>query len=148
MPILPELVAILCWDIAEFSVASGGRLRQPNSSTVSLSTCAQARRAIREIHLLPTSSHVSGRPYDLQHAAASLCHNAGVPARTVAHRAGHPVEALLRVYVNYFDVDDEIANERIQRAQVTLLHSQVATSVVEAPRAFRQSVSHLVRPTT
>jgi len=53
------------------------------------------------------------RPYDLRHAAVSLWLNAGVPAPTVARRAGHSVEVLLRVYANCIDGDDEIANERI-----------------------------------
>jgi hypothetical protein len=42
--------------------------------------------------------------------------NAGVPAPTVARRAGHSVDVLLRVYANCIDGDDEIANQRISGA--------------------------------
>ena len=36
----------------------------------------------------------AARRYDLRHAAVSLWLNAGVPAPTVARRAGHSVEVL------------------------------------------------------
>jgi hypothetical protein len=39
--------------------------------------------------------------------------NAGVPANTIARRAGHSVDVLLRVYANCIDGDEEIANQRI-----------------------------------
>ena len=42
----------------------------------------------------------------------SLWLNAGVPTPTVARRAGHSVDVLLRVYANCIDGDDEIANQR------------------------------------
>jgi hypothetical protein len=42
--------------------------------------------------------------------------NAGVPAPTVARRAGHSVEVLLRVYANCIDGDEEVANQRISGA--------------------------------
>jgi hypothetical protein len=43
----------------------------------------------------------------------SLWLNAGVPAPTIARRAGHSVDVLLRVYANCIDDDEEIANKRI-----------------------------------
>ena len=43
----------------------------------------------------------------------SLWLNAGVPATTIARRAGHSVDVLLRVYANCIDGDEEIANQRI-----------------------------------
>jgi hypothetical protein len=46
----------------------------------------------------------------------SLRLNAGVPAPTVARRAGHSVDVLLRVYAKCIDGDDEIANQRISGA--------------------------------
>jgi integrase len=58
-------------------------------------------------------SPLAGRLYDLRHAAVSLWLNAGVPAPTVARRAGHSADVLLRVYANCIDCDDEIANQRI-----------------------------------
>ena len=72
-------------------------------------------RAARELALTPAqvASPLAGRPYDLRHAAVSLWLNAGVPAPTVARRAGHSVDVLLRVYANCIDGDDEIANQRI-----------------------------------
>jgi len=62
------------------------------------------------------ASPLAARPYDLRHAAVSLWLNAGVPAPTVARRAGHPVEVLLRVYATCIDGEDELANTRISRA--------------------------------
>jgi hypothetical protein len=69
----------------------------------------------RAIALVPQQavSPLASRPYDLRHAAVSLWLNAGVPAPTVARRAGHSVDVLLRVYANCIDGDEEIANQRI-----------------------------------
>jgi len=46
----------------------------------------------------------------------SLWLNAGVPATTIARRAGHSVDVLLRVYANCIDGDGQIANQRITAA--------------------------------
>jgi integrase len=119
VPIPPELIEILRWHMAEFGVAPDGRLfRQPNGGVVGSSTYAQVWRAAREIALTPDQvvSPLAGRPYDLRHAAVSLWLNAGVPAPTVARRAGHSVDVLLRVYANCIDGDEEIANQRIGTA--------------------------------
>ena len=62
------------------------------------------------------ASPLAARPYDLRHAAVSLWLNAGVPAPTVARRAGHSVEVLLRVYAACIDGEDELANTRISGA--------------------------------
>jgi integrase len=116
VPIPPELVRMLRWHIAEFRVAPDGRLfRQSNGGVVNSSTYGQVWRVAREIALTPAQveSPLAGRPYDLRHAAVSLWLNAGVPAPTVARRAGHSVDVLLRVYANCIDGDEEIANERI-----------------------------------
>lgn len=82
------------------------------------STYSQVWRAARELALTPVqaASPLAGRPYDLRHAAVSLWLNAGVPAPTVARRAGHSVDVLLRVYANCIDGDEDIANERISNA--------------------------------
>ena len=79
------------------------------------STYTQLWRAARKLALAPeqAGSPLAGRPYDLRHAAVSLWLNAGVPAPTVARRAGHSVDVLLRVYANCIDGDEEIANKRI-----------------------------------
>jgi integrase len=92
--------------------------RQPNGRIVGSSTYSQVWQAAREIALTPAQavSPLAGRPYDLRHAAVSLWLNAGVPAPTVARRAGHSVEVLLRVYANCIDGDDVMANQRISGA--------------------------------
>jgi integrase len=119
VPIPPELVQILRWHVAEFGVAPDGRLsRQPRGGVVGSSTYSQVWQAARSYALTPAqlASPLAGRPYDLRHAAVSLWLNAGVPAPTVAQRAGHSVDVLLRVYANCIDGDDEIANQRISGA--------------------------------
>jgi integrase len=80
VPILPELVQILRWHIAEFGVATDGRLfRQPDGVVVGLSTYSQVWQAARLYALTPAqlASPLAGRPYDLRHAAVSLWLNAG-----------------------------------------------------------------------
>ena len=62
------------------------------------------------------ASPLAARPYDLRHAAVSLWLNAGVPAPTVARRAGHSVDVLLRVYAACIDGEDQFANTRIADA--------------------------------
>jgi len=42
--------------------------------------------------------------------------NAGVPPTTIANRAGHSVDVLLRVCANFIDGEEEIANQRIRSA--------------------------------
>jgi integrase len=119
VPIPPELVAILRWHLSEFGIAPDGRLfRQQNGNVVSSSTYTQVWQAARIIALAPEQvvSPLAARPYDLRHAAVSLWLNAGVPAPTVARRAGHSVDVLLRVYANCIDGDEEIANQRISGA--------------------------------
>jgi integrase len=87
-------------------------------NVVGSSTYTQVWRAARKLAFVPeqAGSPLAGRPYDLRHAAVSLWLNAGVPAPTVARRAGHSVDVLLRVYANCIDGDEEIANQRISRA--------------------------------
>jgi integrase len=118
VPIPPELVAVLRWHLEEFGTAPDGRLfRQPGGG-VSSSTYTQVWRAARALALAPdqVASPLASRPYDLRHAAMSLWLNAGVPATTIARRAGHSVDVLLRVYANCIDGDEEIANQRISTA--------------------------------
>jgi integrase len=116
VPVPPELVAILRWHLEEFGTAPDGRLfRQPKGGVVGSSTYTQVWRAARALALTPdqVASPLAARPYDLRHAAVSLWLNAGVPATTIARRAGHSVDVLLRVYANCIDGDEEIANQRI-----------------------------------
>ena len=119
VPIPPELVTLLRWHLGEFGTAADGRLfRQPNGRIVGSSTYSQVWQAAREVVFTTAqvASPLAGRPYDLRHAAVSLWLNAGVPAPTVARRAGHSVEVLLRVYANCIDGDEEMANQRISSA--------------------------------
>lgn len=119
VPVPPELVEILRWHIDTFGVAPDGRLfRQLNGGVIGSSTYGQVWRAARQLALTPeqVASPLAARPYDLRHAAVSLWLNAGVPAPTVARRAGHSVDVLLRVYANCIDGDEEIANKRISSA--------------------------------
>lgn len=119
VPIPHELVAILLWHLGEFGTASDGRLfRQPRGGVVGSSTYTQVWQAARALALAPeqVASPLAGRPYDLRHAAVSLWLNAGVPPTTIANRAGHSVDVLLRVYANCIDGDEEIANQRISAA--------------------------------
>ncbi|MFF4771905.1 hypothetical protein ACFY05_03515 [Microtetraspora fusca] len=64
-------------------------------------------------------SPLAAPPYDLRHAAVALWLNAGVAAPEVAERAGHGVDALLRVYAKSIDGGAEIANRRIDDALET-----------------------------
>jgi integrase len=119
VPIPPELVEILRWHVAEFGTPEDGRLfRQPGGAVVATSTYTQVWRAARALALPPdqAASPLAARPYDLRHAAVSLWLNAGVPPTTIANRAGHSVDVLLRVYANCIAGDEEIANRRITSA--------------------------------
>lgn len=119
VPVPPELVLILRWHLEEFGTAPDGRLfRQPKGGVVGSSTYTQVWRAARALALIPeqVASPLVARPYDLRHAAVSLWLNAGVPPTTIANRAGHSVDVLLRVYANCIDGDEEIANQRITAA--------------------------------
>lgn len=119
VPVPPELVLILRWHLEEFGTAPDGRLfRQPEGGVVGSSTYTQVWRAARALALIPeqVASPLVARPYDLRHAAVSLWLNAGVPPTTIANRAGHSVDVLLRVYANCIDGDEEIANQRITAA--------------------------------
>ena len=133
VPIPPELVTLLRWHLDAFGAASDGRLfRQPHDRIVGSSTYSQVWQAAREIAFTPAqvASPLPGRPYDLRHAAVSLWLNAGVPAPTVARRAGHSVEVLLRVYANCIDGDEAMANQRISGA----LGQAVMSSAMNASR--------------
>jgi integrase len=59
---------------------------------------------------------LTGRPYDLRHACASLMLNAGVPATEAARRLGHSVAMLLKRYANCIDGQELTANQRIEGA--------------------------------
>ena len=110
----PELIAALRMHIDVYGIAPDGRLfRRSNGNVVGTSTYTQLWRAARTLVPEQVAWPLAGRLYDLRHAAVSLWLNAGVPAPTVARRAGHSVEVLLRVYANCVDGDDEIANGRI-----------------------------------
>jgi integrase len=74
-------------------------------------SCTEAR----EKALTPAQyrSPLGRRPYDLRHAGVSLWLNSGVPATEVAHRAGHGVAVLLKIYAHCIDGQADAANQRI-----------------------------------
>jgi hypothetical protein len=61
-------------------------------------------------------SALAKRPYDLRHAAVSLCLNAGVTATEVARRAGHGVAVMLQVYTDCIDGEEQAYDDRITAA--------------------------------
>lgn len=119
MPIPPELVAILRAHIECFGTAPDGRLFYTRGGgTFSGATYAKVWQAGRLLALTPdrVASPLAGRPYDLRHAAVSLWLNAGVHAPEVAERAGHSVDVLLRTYAKCIDGQQDVANQRIEKA--------------------------------
>ncbi|MFI9553132.1 tyrosine-type recombinase/integrase [Nonomuraea endophytica] len=119
VPIPPELVAILRAHIDTFGTAPDDRLFfTRGGGTFSGTSYAKVWRAGRCLALTPdrVASPLAGRPYDLRHAAVSLWLNAGVHAPEVAERAGHSVDVLLRTYAKCIDGQQDIANQRIEKA--------------------------------
>jgi hypothetical protein len=97
-------VRLLKDHIERFGVAQdGGLFRAPRGGYLSESAYSQAWKKARKAALTPAqaASPLAGRPYDLRHAAVSLWLNCGVPATEVAHRAGHGVAVLLKVYAGW-----------------------------------------------
>jgi integrase len=119
VPVPPELVTILRHDIATFSTARDGRIFSSDRGQVVASTAISDVWAEARTLALPpgqVASPLADRPCDLRHAAVSLRLNAGVSPQDVAHRAGHGVEVLLRVYAKCLDGGETVANNRIAAA--------------------------------
>ncbi|MCU7824223.1 hypothetical protein [Kitasatospora sp. DSM 101779] len=55
------------------------------------------------------------RPYDLRHAGISLGLNSGGDPTEIAHRAGHSVAVILRVYAKCLHGTEDDANELISQ---------------------------------
>lgn len=98
------------------------RRRHPNAAGLvtwygARSRYAEVWAAARAIAMTPEQvlSPLANRPYALRHAAVSLWLNAGVPATEVAHRAGHSVDVLLRVYASCLGGGERAANNNIGR---------------------------------
>ncbi|MGW7295415.1 hypothetical protein ACWGIB_23870 [Streptomyces xiamenensis] len=72
---------------------------------------AATRKAVLPPHLLNTG--LAKDPSSLRPAGLSGQLSAGVAPQTVAQRAGHTVEVLLRVYARFVHDTDEDANRRI-----------------------------------
>ena len=79
-------------------------------------TAPCGRRPQEGPHPAQRRSPLGRRAYDLRHAAVSLWFNSGVPATGVAHRAGHSVAVLLKIYADCIDGQADAANERITDA--------------------------------
>ncbi|MCK1812720.1 site-specific integrase [Streptomyces sp. XM4011] len=116
VPIPPELVAMLRWHIEAYGFAPDGRLFRTNRNGLLQDTgygevWERARRAVLPPHLLDTD--LAKGPSSLRPAGLSGQLSAGVAPQTVAQRAGHSVEVLLRVYARFIHDTDEDANRRI-----------------------------------
>lgn len=119
VPIPPRLVALLCDHIEQHGLAPDGRLfRGLHGGPLPQSVYERWWKLARRKALTPAqvTSPLARRPYDLRHAAASLWLNSGVPATEVAHRLGHSVAVLLRVYANCIHGGDDTNNQRIEDA--------------------------------
>jgi integrase len=119
VPIPPELVALLRDHLDEFGTAPDGRLfAGARGGLLSESTYGPVWQTAREAALTPTQhrSSLVARPYDLRHSGITLALNAGVPAPEIAHRAGHSVDVLLRVYAGCIDGQGDLWNDRISAA--------------------------------
>lgn len=121
VPIPPEFVQMLRAHIAEFGVASDGRLFQsqaPGEGLVSVYTYGRTWRDLRKSTLTKeqAASPLAARPYDLRHAGITVRLNSGVPATEVAAWAGHSVEVLLRIYAGCIDGQEALWLQRIDDA--------------------------------
>ncbi|WP_461296368.1 site-specific integrase [Streptomyces harbinensis] len=116
VPIPPELVAMLRWHIEAYGFAPDGRLFRTNRGGLLQDTgygevWERARKAVLPAHLLATD--LAKDPSSLRPAGLSGQLSAGVAPQTVAQRAGHGVDVLLRVYARFVHDSDEDANRRI-----------------------------------
>lgn len=116
VPIPPELVAMLRWHIEAYGFAPDGRLFRTNRNGLLQDTgygevWARAREAVLPPHLVGTD--LAKDPRSLRPAGLSGQLSAGTSPQTVAQRAGHSVEVLLRVYARFVHDTDEDANRRI-----------------------------------
>jgi integrase len=119
VPIVPPLVAIYRWHLAEFGTAPDGRLfRGARGGPVPGARCGDVWREARKRALTPAEvgSPLAGTPYDLRHAAVSTWLNAGVPPTLIAEWAGHSVAVLLHAYAKCIVGQDEAARLRIAAA--------------------------------
>lgn len=62
------------------------------------------------------AGHKAIRVYDLRHAAATSWIQAGVPLKECARRLGNSVETLVSTYIGAMEGDEQLANQRIDRA--------------------------------
>jgi integrase len=111
-------VAILKTHLKEFGTADDGRLfRNERGGILGASTYSRAWEEARWLALTPAQaqSPLTGRPYDLRHAALSTWLNAGVSPADVAKRAGNSVEVLLKRYAGCLDGQEDNINRRIER---------------------------------
>ena len=112
VPIPAQLVHVLSEWIDENGFARSDLIfRTRTGKRPTGSNWARAiRRAAGETGLPPM------RIYDCRHAAATTWLRAGVPLGEVAKRLGHSVETLVSTYVGALSGDEEMGNERIERA--------------------------------
>ena len=112
VPAPPVLVAMLRTHHAAYGPAPDGRLfRGTRGGPLSGSVYGRAWQSARTVALGPelAASGLARRPYDLRHAALSLC---GDPAQ-IAARAGHSAAVLLTVYSHCIHGRDDLLNQQI-----------------------------------
>jgi hypothetical protein len=107
-------------DLASLLASGAGAASQPlligNFPATADGTREMTVAGAHDGEALAPEEVLAARPYDLRHAAVSLWLNAGVPPTTIANRAGHSVDVLLRVYANCSDGGEEIADQRTTSA--------------------------------
>jgi hypothetical protein len=110
VPSPPPLTVLLRWHIEEFGTAPDGRLfvGERNRSQLPKLTIVRTWKRARQAVFTPevAASPLARTPYDLRHAAVSTQLSAGVSPKTVADRAGHSLEILLRIYAQCMDGQD------------------------------------------
>jgi integrase len=120
VPSPPPLTALLRWHIGRFGTAPDGRLfvgernRSQLPKLTIVRTWQRARQAVFTNEV--AASPLARTPYDLRHAAVSTQLNAGVSPKTVADRAGHSLEILLRIYAQCMDGQDATVRRLVETA--------------------------------
>ncbi|MFD5564986.1 tyrosine-type recombinase/integrase [Kitasatospora griseola] len=118
VPIPPVLVRLLREHIAEFGVASDGRLfRAAEGGVVLTKETAEVWKACRKLALTPEqiASPFAEVPYSARHTAVSGWLTAGVDKAEVARRAGHSIAVLLRFYAKVINDREDHSNALIER---------------------------------
>jgi integrase len=118
VPVPPVLVGLLRAHHAAYGTAPDGRLfRGARGGPLSASVYGRAWQSARTLALGPelAASGLAQRPYDLRHAALSLCLTSGGDPAQIAARAGHSVAVLLTVYSHCIHGREDLLNQQIDQ---------------------------------